>query len=114
VKGNKGIVFENVVAVCLLKHTQYLQDSLGQNTILQFLKTKDGKEIDFVISKDDKAEKFIEVKLSERQISRTLKYFSKRYPSVEPIQLVHNLPQEEEKESIKILKAGEWLSGLSS
>lgn len=114
VKGNKGIVFENVVAVCLLKHTQYLLDSLGQNTILQFLKTKDGKEIDFVISKDDKAEKFIEVKLSERQISGTLKYFSKRYPNVESIQLVHNLPQEEEKESIKILKAGEWLSGLSS
>mgnify|MGYP005620785361 CR=1 FL=1 len=114
VKGNKGIVLENVVAVCLLKHTQYLQDSLGQNTILQFLKTKDNKEIDFVISKDDVAQNFIEVKLSERQISGPLNYFSERYPLVESIQLVHNLPQEEERGSIKILKAGEWLNSLSA
>jgi len=114
VKGDKGIVFENVVAVCLLKHIQYLQDSLGQSTGLHFLKTKDGKEIDFVISKNDIAQNFIEVKLSERQISGSLKYFSERYPNVESIQLVHNLQQEEERKSIKILKAGEWLSGLSA
>jgi len=114
VKGDKGIVFENVVAVCLLKHIQYLQDSLGQSTSLHFLKTKDGKEIDFVISKNDIAQNFIEVKLSERQISGSLKYFSERYPNVESIQLIHNMQQEEERKSIKILKAGEWLSGLSA
>ncbi len=114
VKANEGIVFENTVAVSLLKHTQFLQDSFGKDLHLHYLRTKDDKEIDFVLSENEKPQKFIEVKLRDKHITPSLKYFSTRYPDVESIQLVHNLRQEEEKESIKILNASRWLAELSA
>lgn len=114
VKADDGIVFENTVAVSLLKHTQFLQDSLGKNSYLHYLRTKDDKEIDFVLSENEKPQKFIEVKLSDKQITPSLKYFSTRYPDVESIQLVHNLRQEEEKDSIKLLNASRWLVELNA
>ncbi len=114
VKADEGIVFENTVAVSLLKHTQFLQDSLGENSYLHYLRTKDDREIDFVLSENEKPQKFIEVKLSDKQITPSLKYFSTRYPDVESIQLVHNLKQEEERDSIKLLNASRWLAGLNA
>ncbi|MCO6472317.1 MAG: ATP-binding protein [Melioribacteraceae bacterium] len=114
VKANEGVVFENTVAVSLLKHTQFLQDSFGKNSYLHYLRTKDNKEIDFVLSENETPQKFIEVKLSDKQITPSLKYFSTRYPDVESIQLVHNLKQEEERDSIKLLNASRWLTELSA
>lgn len=114
VKADEGIVFENTVAVSLLKHTQFLQDSFGKDVHLHYLRTKDDREIDFVLSENEKPQKFIEVKLSDKQITPSLKYFSTRYPDVESIQLVHNLKQEEERDSIKLLNASRWLAGLNA
>lgn len=114
IKADERIVLENTTAVSILKHTQFLQDTFGEEVQLQYLKTKDGKEIDFVISKDDVPKQFLEVKLSNKQISPSLKYFAKRYKEVEAIQLVHNLRQEEERQAIKLLKASSWLAELKA
>ncbi len=78
-----------------------------------YLKTKEKKEVDFVITREGKPIQFIEIKLSDNKISQSLKYFSERFKDVESIQLVHNLLQNETVNNINILKAGEWLSGLS-
>lgn len=114
IKGDEGIKLENTVAVSLLKHVQLLHDAFGENKFLYYLKTKDGKEIDFILSKDDLPDKFIEVKLSNSKIDPNLKYFTNRYPNVESIQLVHNLKQEEMRDSIQLLIASKWLANLST
>lgn len=113
VDADEGIKLENTCAVCLLKHIQYLHDVKGENKSLHYLKTKEGKDVDFVITDNNAPSQFIEVKLSDGQLSGSLKYFAERFPRVESIQLVHNLKQEEEVKGIKILKAGDWLSCLS-
>ena len=65
-----------------------------------------------MITVNDKAVQFIEVKLSNKEPSSSLKYFSKRFDNAEFIQLVHNLHNEEDNENIQIRRAGEWLREL--
>ncbi len=114
VKGNEGIKLENTVAVSLLKDVQFRYDARGENVSLNYLKTKDNKEIDFVIISDNKPETFIEVKLSDRKLSNSIKYFSSRFNDANFIQLVHNLPREETIKKINILRAGDWLKNLNA
>ena len=114
VKGNEGILFENTCAVSLLKNVQYLFDARGKEIGLHYLRTKEGKEIDFLISKNGKPEQFLEVKLSESKPSNSLRYFAERFENTEFIQLVHNLNNEQDINKIKIRKAGEWLANLEA
>lgn len=114
VKGDEGVKLENTCAVCLLKHVQYLQDTTGEDIALHYIKTKDGKEVDFAISKEGVIKDLIEVKLSEGTLSPTLRFFSKRLPGTLAYQLVHNLRQEQYIDRISIVQAGKWLSELSA
>jgi len=106
--------FENTCAVCLLKHTFYLQDVKGRDVQLQYIRIKEGKEIDFVLIENQTPAQLIEVKLSDNRVSKTLIGFSKKLPQAQPVQLVHNLRKEENIQGIDILKAGEWLAGLKA
>ncbi|MBF0407039.1 MAG: ATP-binding protein [Candidatus Riflebacteria bacterium] len=112
VDGDDGIKLENTVATCLMKHVHFLQDSKGKEIALHYIRTKDGKEIDFALSKNDILTHFLEVKLSDTQLSRTLKYFRDLYPAVKPFQLVHNIRNPIEIDNISIVSAGNWLSEL--
>jgi len=51
VEKDEGIRFENTVALCLLKHVYYLEDSLGKPYSLNYLRTKDKTEVDFCLVK---------------------------------------------------------------
>ena len=113
VTGDEGVRFENTCAVCLLKHVQYLHDAHGRNSMLQYVRTKDGKEIDFVIVTDEAPEAFIEVKLTDNKPAKALSAFQPRFPNAKFIQLVHNLHQEEQKNGIEIARAGDWLARLA-
>jgi len=112
VKGDEGKLLENTCAVCLLKHTSYLQDIAGEDVSLHYMKTRDGKEIDFVIAREDQPIQLIEVKLSDDAPSRTLRLFVGKYPGVEACQLVHHLRREQQVQGISIASAGRWLSEL--
>ncbi|MBC8384903.1 MAG: ATP-binding protein, partial [Candidatus Cloacimonetes bacterium] len=50
IRGDDGIKFENFIAVSLLKHSLGKTDSEGQKTELHFLRTKEGKEVDFCLT----------------------------------------------------------------
>ncbi|PID56600.1 MAG: hypothetical protein CR986_10060 [Ignavibacteriae bacterium] len=112
VKGNEGIFFENTCAVSLLKNVQFLSDAKGKDIQLNYLRTKEGKEVDFLISENGEATQFIEVKLSESKPSNVLKYFSERFDDTEFIQLVHNLNKEQDIGKLQIRNAGLWFSEL--
>ncbi|MEJ5308098.1 MAG: ATP-binding protein [candidate division WOR-3 bacterium] len=108
-----GLKLENTVAVSLLKHCQFLQDSEGKDVQLHYIRTKEKKEIDFVITENNKIVQLIEVKLSDDNPDRNLLYFKKLFPQLEYVQLVHNLKYELKKDGIKIIPAGEYLSSLA-
>lgn len=112
VKGEEGIRLENTCAVCLLKFVQYLHDARGKSISLQYIKTKEGKEIDFVLVIDEIPNMFIEVKLMDSTPARSLMKFAGLFPETGAIQLVHNLKKEEHIEGIEIVRAGNWLSEL--
>jgi hypothetical protein len=113
-KGDEGARLENTCAVCLLKHVQYLFDAQGKDTDLNYIRTKDGKDSDFVIVEEGSPQTLIEVKLSDRRPARSLAYFVGRFPSARAVQLVHHLHQEEHQGGVHILRAGDWLAGLEA
>jgi predicted AAA+ superfamily ATPase len=114
VKGDEGLRLENTCALCLLKHTQYLQDTAGEDISLHYIRTRDGKEVDFALCREDRIATLIEVKLTDSRPSSSLIYFHKRIPNVAPVQLVQNLRQEESINGISIVAAGRWLSTLEA
>lgn len=114
IRGDEGIKLENTCAVCLLKHVQYLQDTLGEDISLHYLRTRDGKEIDFAISKQGKLAQTIEVKLADDKPSPALRFFARKIPEVSAYQLVHNLRQEQNAHGILIVRAANWLAELSA
>ena len=114
VDGDEGVHLENTVAVCLLKHVQYLHDAKGTDISLHYIRTKDGKEVDFAIAQKDALTHFIEVKLSDSAISENLKYFKERYSQINAVQLVHNIRHDKEINNIGVVQAGAWLSQLSA
>lgn len=114
VLGGEGIQLENTCAVCLQKHVQYLQDIEGVDIELNYIKTKDGKEVDFSLSRKGKLTHLIEVKLSDDSVSASLDLFARKLPEAAALQLVQNLRREQQKGNIAIVAAGKWLAHLSA
>jgi uncharacterized protein len=114
VLGNEGIRLENTCAVCLLKHVQYLQDVNGENIELNYIKTKEGKEVDFTLIRNKKATHLIEVKMSEDTPAASLIALSKKIPDAAAIQLVGNLRREQQIDHLAVVSAGKWLGHLSA
>lgn len=111
VQGNLGLKLENLVAVSLLKHAYGMVDYKALNYNLHYLRTKDKQEVDFALIYNDKIQKIIEVKLTDKEISPTLLNFSKKY-GLEALQLVKNLRNEYQTSDIKILKVDKFLCSL--
>ena len=114
VKGDEGVRLENTCAVSLLKHVQYLQDRAGEDLSLCYLRTRDGREVDFALCREDRNTALIEVKLTGNRPSPGLLYFQKRMPGVPAFQLVQNLRQEESVDGVSIISAARWLSELAA
>ena len=111
VLGDAGIRFENLVAVSLLKHLNAIEDYKGKRTSLKTLRTKEKKEVDFVLVVEGKPVSMLEIKLSDSEISPTLRYFYKKY-RIPAIQLIKNLRLERIEDGIEIRKAYQYLRNL--
>jgi uncharacterized protein len=83
--------FENLVAVSLLKRLQFLEDRDGYRYELRYLRDKEGREVDFVVLKENQVEELIEVKWADETISKALLYYSKRLQPTKATQLVARL-----------------------
>jgi len=114
VRGGEGVQLENTCAVCLLKHVQYLQDIGGEDIELHYIKTKNGKEVDFALGQQGDATHLIEVKLSDDTLSSSLNLLAKKLPGIKAVQLVQNLRREQQIGDVSIVSAGKWLAGLSA
>lgn len=111
VKGDDGAKLENLIAVSLLKHVYAKNDYLAENYNLQYLRTKDGIEVDFALVNNDAVEQIIEVKLSDQTLSKSLLYFHEKY-NYPAIQLVQFLRHEQMINDIQLRNAEVFLSEL--
>ena len=111
VLGDEGKLLENHTAVSLLKNIYAGNDFFGEDNSLHYIRTKDGREVDFCLVKEGDVEQLIEVKLSDSNLSKNLDYFCSRY-SVTGLQLVKNINRERSFRDIDIISAEEWLENL--
>jgi len=109
--GDAGIKFENFVAGSLLKHVLGSVDYVGKETALQYLRTKEGKEVDFAIVEGGQISELIEVKLTDGTLSNNLKYFSDKY-DLKGFQVVKELKREKSIGNIDIISAIDYLKNL--
>jgi hypothetical protein len=107
-----GAQLENLVACCLLKFTQYRKDALGEVWSVFYLRDKEGREVDFVVTYNRRVRWLIEVKTSDDDVSTALKYYTQKLKPTESLQLVLNLERPLEKSGIKLVPLGRWLEGL--
>ena len=114
VRGDEGIRFENAVAAMLLKHVHFRQDALGKESGLHYIRTKDGAEVDFALSEDNRLTHLIECKLADPGLHRALAGFAAKFPEAESVQLVRDLRQEESRAGVQITDAARWLAGLDA
>lgn len=112
--GDSGVRLENLTACALLKEIQYCEDCLGEEMQLHYLQTKDGREIDFFISRDSLPHMMLEVKWADSNLSRNFSIFDRYFPGIDKIQLVRNLVREKTyPDGTEIRRAHTWLSAFS-
>ncbi|MEI7842040.1 MAG: DUF4143 domain-containing protein [Gallionellaceae bacterium] len=114
VRGDQGIRLENAVAGMLLKQTHFFQDSRGVEAELNYIRTKDGAEVDFALSASGQVTQLIECKLGDNKPHRALTRFAKHFPDSTAVQIVYHLHQEEFRNGITITDAANWLEQLEA
>lgn len=70
------------MAVHLLKWVYFLQDTEGRDVDLKYYADKLGREVDFVITENNKPIQFIEAKLSDAELGKGIQYLKDKFPEV--------------------------------
>ena len=110
---SEGAHLENIVASALLKELHFLEDTQGVTGTLHFVRTKDGKEVDFLVCIDQKPTYMIEVKSADDTPVTGFHYFSQFLPAIRKIQLVKNLAREKTyPDGVEIRGLIPWLANL--
>lgn len=112
-ENNHGARLENLVASALLKELQFIEDTKGLRTSLNYLRTKDGKEIDFLICIERNPTLMLEIKWSDETPVNSFHHFSQFLPEAKKIQLVKELTREKTyPDGLEIRALLPWLSKL--
>ena len=116
VQNGPGARFENLVACALRKELDYLHDANGLKGGLHYVRSRDGHELDFLVSLSSQPSMLVEAKLAEANFSPHFAWFSKYFSSntVKSYQLVADLKTERESQyGTKLVSAPLWLAKLS-
>jgi predicted AAA+ superfamily ATPase len=104
--------FENLIGSHLLKLVQYMQEYDGYSAQLHFLRNVDKKEVDFLVSIDQKPWFCVEVKLNDTTPSSSLFYYKDRLQIPYLYQVVNKDNIDIFKNNIRILSADRFLASL--
>lgn len=112
--GDLGVKLENLTACALLKEIHCIEDVYGHSGSLSYLMTKDGKEIDFLVTRDDAPFLMLEVKWADGHPTGNFAIFEKYFSPVAKIQVVGKLDREKTYPGgIEIRSAHRWLADFS-
>lgn len=112
VEGDEGARFENLVATHLLKRNHYLEDRDGHRYELHFIRDKDGREVDFAVTKNKVIIELWEAKLTDEKPSRSLLYYAEKLKISHAYQVVMNARQTITKGRLSVGKPIDLLSSL--
>ncbi len=113
VNDEPGMRLENLVACALLKEMHFREDCLGEKWNLYFLKNKDGREIDFLLTNNEKPALMLEVKWGDAERSPNFSFFEKYLAGTKKIQIVKELKREKTyPDDLEIRIAHNWLSEM--
>jgi predicted AAA+ superfamily ATPase len=110
VQGNIGAKFENLVASHLLKKIHFLEDSTGDRYELNYIRDRNGHEVDFVVCKNRKPIILIEAKYDDDTRSKSLFYFMQKLKIPKAVQLVAKDVTRNTRDGVTVVNAEEWLS----
>ena len=110
VEGDEGAKFENLVANHLYKKLQFLSDSTGDNFELNFIRDKEKREVDFVVTKNKKPLALIEVKLQDEKPSKHLLYFKHKLKIPYAVQVVLRENVYIQGQEVSVVSASDLLS----
>lgn len=103
---------ENMVALHLLKTAHFLYDSEGRRAELFFLRDREGREVDFLLTVDKKPWLAVEVKQNDKEPSPYLKYFGERLKIPFQYQVVLDRGTDFLTGRIRVISMDKFLSGL--
>lgn len=109
VKGDRGKKLENLAAVSLLRELYRKEDMDGKSRHVRYLRTKEGREVDFFITEENTPKFMVEVKQSDRALAKNLLYFNERY-NFPGVQLVAELRLEKDTGTLKLRRFMDWLA----
>lgn len=114
VVGDNGVKLENLTACALLKEIHFREDCNGEQFDLFYLRTKDGNELDFLVTQDEKPLLMLEVKWAEPNLSPNFSLFSKYFPAAKQIQISEEIIKEKTyPDGAEIRRAYNWLAELN-
>jgi len=88
---DEGARFENMVAVHLQKFVHFYTEQGYAKFNLYYLRDIDKKEVDFLITQDNKPYLMVEVKLSDNKITPHMMHFQKQVRPAFSLQVVYNM-----------------------
>ncbi len=111
VKGDEGCRLENAVACALKKELDFLSETRGDGCGLHYLRTRDGKELDFAVVRNGDVTHRIEVKWADSGRSAAFDYFAAVNPDAHCIQLVGKLDRDKTwPDGLLVVDAAGWLA----
>lgn len=104
--------FENCMASHLLKLVHFLQDYEGYKAGLYFLRNVDKKEVDFLVTIDEKPWFSVEAKISDTGVSPHLHYFREKLKTPYSYQVVKKSGIDRLINGIRVVSGDKFLLGL--
>ncbi len=105
--------FENLVASHLLKFCHHLEDAEGHSMALHYLRDRDGREVDFLVTAARKPWFAVEVKLRETRVDPVLAHFRERLAIPWVYQVVLEGTRDFVENGVRVLPASRFLSALA-
>jgi predicted AAA+ superfamily ATPase len=110
---DEAVRFENCVASHLLKLTHFLQDYEGYKANLYFLRSAEKKEVDFLLTIDQKPWFAIEAKMNDTNVSSSLYYFKEKLQIPFCYQVIKKPNVDSFIKNVRVVSADRFLSGLT-
>lgn len=109
---NEAARFENLVGSHLLKLVHWLHDREGHKASLYFLRDTSKREVDFLVTIDEKPWFAVEVKTQDEMVSSNLRYFREKLKIPFSYQVLKKGNIDKLSDGIRIISGDKLLSGL--